>query len=588
MHRLLIFTCWFLFSHSLTAQSYSIKNRSEDNKTINKWIQQQPGRQDSLTWLISRNDLLKTLHEEGYLLASIDQWSFEKDTLFVHVEPGEKIYWAKLKFKALEYLPPNWVEQLDASNEVVRYEDWALQVRKVLEAAEAEGYLFASYKLNVIDVKEDSLHAEIVFDPGLRIILDSVEIEGSAKISQQYLQKTIGIERGQPVTPSHLVFLQQQLNSLRFVQQRSPPVLILVKDKATLRVYLDNRNSSSFDILAGFQPSTDPSKAISLTGYAELDLINQLTRGERIYLHLEKLRARSQELELALSYPYLLNLPFGVEGDFRLLKNDTLFSELEWQAGISMPFGKNQFVRAGITQLSTNIITINKNQIISSKRLPSYIDLRVKGFTLGLLRNRLDFELNPRKGYSISLTGSFSQRRVRPNDLITGLSEIDPSFDYATLYDTLQDPSTRVALEGMINYFIPWGTRSTILLAIDAGALKSGQRLFSNELFRLGGYARLRGFDEESILAQYFSIFTAEYRLIIGGGSYISLFGDYAWIRNENVDVTFDDRPFGFGLGLNLETAAGIFGMRVAVGSQRGNAVDLDNTRVHFGYVNRF
>jgi hemolysin activation/secretion protein len=143
-------------------------------------------------------------------------------------------------------------------------------------------------------------------------------------------------------------------------------------------------------------------------------------------------------------------------------------------------------------------------------------------------------------------------------------------------------------LEAAIQYFIPWGTRSTVRLAADAGVLNSGDFLFTNEMFRLGGYARLRGFDEESILAQYYSIFSAEYRLIIGGASYISMFGDYAWIKNEDVDLPFEDRPFGFGFGLNLETKAGIFGMRVAVGAQRGNAINFDNARLHFGYVNRF
>ena len=177
---------------------------------------------------------------------------------------------------------------------------------------------------------------------------------------------------------------------------------------------------------------------------------------------------------------------------------------------------------------------------------------------------------------------------MRWNDLITGLSEIDTTFNYASLYDSLQDVSSRVAVEAAFQYFIPFGSRSTIKLALDGGALKSGKQLFTNEMFRLGGYERLRGFDEESILAQFYSILTAEYRLIIGGAGYISLFADYAWIKNDDVEVPYEDRPFGFGFGLNFETNAGIFGMRAAVGAQRGNAIDFDDARLHLGYVNRF
>jgi len=539
-------------------------------------------------WILARNNLFQTLHGESYLLAELQKWKFERNVLHAAIDPGAPIHWAKISFRALEFLPPHLVEGLDISGQLVDYNAWKTNVNRILKSAQAEGYLFADYRLEILGLNEDSLQAEIIFNPGLKIILDTIEVEGTALLSDQYLQKSMGLKRGEPITPEDLTNLQQQLNNLRFVQQVSPPVLILIGEKATIRTYLNNRNASSFDILAGLQPSTIANKAFSLTGYVKLDLVNQLTHGERMYLNLEKLRPRSQELELSLSYPYLLDLPFGVDGEFRLLKNDTLYSELEWKAGISLPFGRTQYVKAGLTQHSTNIISIDKNRIISTRRLPAYVDLRIKGLTFGLYRNRLDFDLNPRKGYTVTLNAAFSQKRVVPNSIIEDLSEIDPTFDYTTLYDSLKENSSRLSLEGAIQYFIPWGSRSTIRLAADLGALKSGSNLFANEMFRLGGYARLRGFDEESILAQYFSIFTAEYRLIIGGGSYVSLFSDYAWIRNEDVDIPLDDRPFGFGIGLNLETKAGIFGMRAAVGAQRGNAIDFNNMRIHFGYINRF
>jgi hemolysin activation/secretion protein len=127
-----------------------------------------------------------------------------------------------------------------------------------------------------------------------------------------------------------------------------------------------------------------------------------------------------------------------------------------------------------------------------------------------------------------------------------------------------------------------------VRLAADAGALESGSTLFANEMYRLGGYERLRGFDEESILAQYYSILSAEYRLLMGGASYISLFADYGWVENVDVEEPLTDHPFGFGFGLTLETKAGIFGMRAAVGAQRGNAIDFNNARLHFGYINLF
>lgn len=570
------------------SQLYTLQLTAPENKIISQWLHTQPPSQDSISWILARNNLFQTLHSEGYLLADLNEWQFEGNSIHAAIDPGHPIHWAKISFRGLEFLPPQWVQGLDVSGRLVEYDAWKAEVNRILKSAQSEGYLFADYQLEVLGLQHDSLQAEIHFNPGLKITLDTIEVEGTARLSDQFLEKTINLKRGQPVTPLVLANLQQQINNLRFVTQVSSPVLILVDGKATIRTYLNNRNASSFDFLLGLQPTSVANKAITLNGYVKLDLINQLLHGERMYLNLEKLRPRSQKLDLSLSYPYLLDLPFGVEGDFNLLKNDTLYSEIQWKAGISLPFGRTQFLKAGITEHNTNIITINKNQILNTKHLPDYVDLRIKGLTLGLVRNRLDFDLNPRKGYSVLLNVSFSQKHVVPNSLIEDLTKIDPDFNYSTLYDSLRANSSRVSLEGVVHYFIPWGTRSTILVAADAGILKSSSKLFTNELFRLGGYARLRGFYEESILAQYFSIFTTEYRLIIGGSSYVSLFTDYALIKNVDIINPYHDNPYGFGFGLNLETKAGIFGMRLAVGAQLGKAIDFANTRIHLGYVNRF
>ena len=297
----------FLFT-DLIAQQYTLSLTAPDNRIINQWAREQPKLQDSLSWVIGRNELISSLHSEGYLLTEVNKWNFINDTLYFWIDSGPQIRWAEVSFRALEYLPRHWVEELDVSGDIVDYNKWQSDIVSVLKAAQSEGYLFADYRLNILGLSNDSLKAEIIFNPGLKIVLDTIEVEGTAKVSEQYLQKTLGIRKGEPITPADLELLQQELNNLRFVQQVSPPVLILLEEKATIRTYLNNRNASSFDILAGLQPASSTDRTITLTGYVELDLINQLTRGERIYLHLEKLRPRSQ---VAVRQEYQKNLHCG-------------------------------------------------------------------------------------------------------------------------------------------------------------------------------------------------------------------------------------------------------------------------------------
>src|SRR5688500_9892325 len=301
-----IIVVFFLLTFNVMGQLYPISLTSPENKIINQWLRDQPKVQDSISWTVAQKELIQRFHSEGFLFADITRWDFYQDTLHAIIHPNQPIRWAKMSFRALEFLPPHWVNELDLSGEIIDYTAWRSNVTRVLESAQREGYLFADYRLQFIGMKDDSIEAEIIFEPGLQIVLDTIEIEGNAKISEDYLQRIIGIEAGDPVTPQDLQLLQQQFNNLRFVQQAAPPVLILIDGKATIRAYLNNRDASSFDVLAGLQPSSGTDRKLALTGYVELDLVNQLTRGERLFFHLEKLRPRSQELEMSLAYPYLL------------------------------------------------------------------------------------------------------------------------------------------------------------------------------------------------------------------------------------------------------------------------------------------
>ncbi|MGB4850073.1 MAG: hypothetical protein WBP41_19260, partial [Saprospiraceae bacterium] len=210
------------------SQLYTLQLISPENKIISQWLHIQPKTQDSISWILARNNLFQTLHREGYLLADLNEWTFEGNSIHASIDPGHPIHWAKISFRGLEFLPPQWVQGLDVSGHLVDFNAWKSDVNHILKNAQSEGYLFADYRLEVLGLQHDSLQAEIFFNPGLKITLDTIEVEGTARLSDQFLEKTIDLKRGQSVTPEVLANLQQQINNLRFVSQVSSPVLILV------------------------------------------------------------------------------------------------------------------------------------------------------------------------------------------------------------------------------------------------------------------------------------------------------------------------------------------------------------------------
>ncbi len=123
---------------------------------------------------------------------------------------------------------------------------------------------------------------------------------------------------------------------------------------------------------------------------------------------------------------------------------------------------------------------------------------------------------------------------------------------------------------------------------VSAGIVVSKDPIYDNETFRIGGNRLLRGFDEESILASWYNVLTIEWRFLFGKNSYAYLFGDFSYIQKNTISEHYGDFPIGFGIGVALETKVGVFGLSYALGTQQGNPILFNNSKVHFGYVYSF
>jgi hemolysin activation/secretion protein len=125
--------------------------------------------------------------------------------------------------------------------------------------------------------------------------------------------------------------------------------------------------------------------------------------------------------------------------------------------------------------------------------------------------------------------------------------------------------------------------------AINAGLFQSGN-IFRNELFQIGGYKLLRGFDEESQYLSQYAIATLEYRLLYlaGQNSYFYVLADAGWGRDAGQSQKVNYSYFGTGLGLAFETAAGIFNLAWAIGKRNDTELNLRQSKIHFGFINYF
>ena len=87
------------------------------------------------------------------------------------------------------------------------------------------------------------------------------------------------------------------------------------------------------------------------------------------------------------------------------------------------------------------------------------------------------------------------------------------------------------------NTIIPIFRSSALKLANHLGYIGTGEVLYDNELFRIGGTKLLRGFNEEVIFASFYSVFSLEYRLLFNQNSNLFVFSDLGYTE-QITDLT--------------------------------------------------
>jgi len=217
-------------------------------------------------------------------------------------------------------------------------------------------------------------------------------------------------------------------------------------------------------------------------------------------------------------------------------------------------------------------------------RLPTNLDVQTQGGKLGFNYQNLDYRWNPSSGVDLKVSTSIGQKSIIKNETIL---ELNPELEAA--YDTLKLKTLQVQSHIEAAYFVPLASVITLKTSLRGGLLINEKEVFENEYFRLGGNKLLRGFDEQSVLAQGYGLFTTEVRLLLNRNSYLTLpFIDFGYTQVSDGDELIWDQVLGVGLGINFSTPAGLFNVSFASGSRLQNSLDFSNPKVHFGYVSLF
>lgn len=539
--------------------------------------------------------LSASLLTKGFAAASIDSVRFDSASAYMVLYTGEMFKWTSVTPAGIEQSlldKTGWRNNAynDKPFDFSQVQQWQ---EKMLAWLENNGFPFAKIYLDSVVTDSGKISAQMKLERGPLYKIDSIRNFGNARIANGFLQRYLDLPNGTIYSKEKLNRINTKIRELTYLEEQQPSQLTMLGTGSVLDLFLKQKKSSQVNVLVGFLPNNDQlsSKKMLITGEANVLLKNAFGSGETIGLNWQQIQVKSPRLNILYNHPFLFQSPLGLDFSFDMFKKDSSFLNVNFQFGAQYVLNTNQSGKLFIQRFQSIVSQggINTALLLASHKLPEVADVSSLNIGVDYEYNNTDYRLNPRKGNELRLITSAGTKKIQKNNQVTELKDpADPTFDFGTLYDTIKLKSYqfRVRLTAARYFPLP-NKRSTVKAAINAGMFQSGNT-FRNELFQVGGYKLLRGFDEESEYLSTFAIATTEFRYLVGQNSFFYVLADGGWGKDASKAAKPAYTYFGTGLGLSFETKAGIFNIAWAVGKRNDTDFNLRKSKLHFGFVNYF
>jgi len=539
------------------------------------------------------NKLPSFLQSKGYVAASIDSLMYDSLAAHAVIFLGEAYHWTEINTDRVNPALLNAVgwRQKNFPGKPIDFSQLQGWQEKIIDYLENNGHPFARVFLDSLQILDDNrVSAILKVEEGPLYKIDSLRVFGNVKVSNNFFQHYLDISNGSIYNKQKLGQVSKKMMELPYVEEEKPLDISMLPTGSVLNLYLKQKRSSQVNFLFGFLPNSDQlsNKKLLITGEGNLLLKNALGAGETIGLSYQKLQVRSQRLNLMYQHPYLFNSPLGLDFSFDMYRRDSIYVNVNLQFGANYIISSTRSAKIYFQHFQTIANGINTNYVMEYHRLPPEADVGSFGLGVDYFINTADYVRNPRKGNVFFISTVVGTKKVKKNDQVLALQDPnDPSFDFGTLYDTVKLKAYQFRITTTASKFFPLGKQSTLKTEVNGGIFQSAN-IFRNELFQIGGFKLLRGFDEGSQYLSQYAIGTLEYHYLISLNSYFYTFLDGGWGRDNSQNVDNNHTYLSTGLGMAFETKVGVFNLSWAIGRRDDIPFNLRQSKIHFGFVNYF
>lgn len=521
---------------------YDFKTESQEYKLdFQKKI-----KQDSLVYSI-----LDSLKNQGFYTLTLD--SIKNQKVYLNKGKMYKKIWVKsdsVFVKKEEWFPIQNVDSL---------------IQVAADYFAAKGYPFAKIGFEPLGYYENELRIGLNYQLLAQRRINEIQVQGYEKLSKGFIKHGLGLKKGLIYNEAELMKLSERIGYNPLIEEIRPTQTLFNIDSTTVFLYINKVKSNVFDGILGF--GNDLDGKFQLNGSVQIELNNNFNSMERVRLNWRSTPDKITSLDLNVRIPYLFSSPLGSQTQLNLFKQDSTFVNTKFEERLFYQITMNSNLGINFSYENSNFVL---NQEPSLKLL--YDDFSKTGLGMSYeyilhSQNRL-FEGKTK----IYLSGKALSRKKQMFD-----EQISDYFD---------SKSKQYEVGGEWFHLFRLHSQHYIKTEIEAFALLGSEDFSLNELYRIGGFGSIRGFNEESILASTYGIMSLEYRFLPNDNFYISAFADYAFMENKPSDM--QENLLGMGLGFSFLTQLGVFNLSYAVGKQFQTGIDFKNSKIHFGIVAKF
>lgn len=518
---------------------------------------------DSISLVNYCQDLQLQAYKRGFLTFSIDSINRLDSTRFhlvgsvgqrfeqvdFTIDPATRSQLRKMGIQ------PRAITSTNANPAVI-----SRMLNEIRTTLENNGHPFAKVGLNSLEIEGNRIKTTLVVEKNAEVRWVKIHVIGEKiNISERFIANYLRLEVGELFSQEIVNLVPLRLKQITYLSETKPAELLFTEEGAELFLYLKSKPVSLFNGTVGLQQ--DPVKlTYQLTGDLRLKLQNTLKHGELFDLNWRSIQPGSPQLKIAVSYPYLFNTPFGIDGQFQLFKRDTTFLELKSTIGV------NYFLSAGNT-LKAFYRNGSSSLLGSTSGSGVFGSVKSNQYGLSLTHQTIDYLPNPQRGFIWMIEGTAGQRAVTKDSIVS--------------------KSLLFGGKMQLETYLSFGKRNVLKLASVTETF-STDNIQQNELMRFGGNLSQRGFLEDELLSTTRTTATVEYRFILDRNSYLFAFFDQSWYERNLSTSYLNDHPLGFGAGISFGTNIGIFSLTYALGQQQNNPILLRDSKIHFGYVAYF